>query len=215
MMEVNMQVLAKCRSTWPPSLQCAVVRKNDRTGLVIRTDTADLDAAVAVSCLVRPEPGDKVLMSTDDMGDAYVLAILARPANCCQPTRLAFDGEVELQVRNGGLAVTSEKAICFAARDVELDAHTGKMRIGVLSVAGNLIESQVEKIKLVAKAMDAVIRRTVQRVASSYRYVEEHDEIQSASTRILVDGTLTMQTKNTMHSAEGHIKIDAEQIHLG
>jgi hypothetical protein len=32
---------------------------------------------------------------------------------------------------------------------------------------------------------------------------------------MLVEGTLTMQTQNTMHTAEGHIKIDAEQIHLG
>mgnify|MGYP000886246409 FL=1 len=32
---------------------------------------------------------------------------------------------------------------------------------------------------------------------------------------MLVDGTLTMETKNTLHTAEGHVKIDAEQIHLG
>jgi len=214
-MEANMLNLATQKQPSTALLQYGSVLKSDSAPIRVATDTAAFQAGVAASCLVRPEPGDKVLVSIDELGGAYVLAVLERARHRRRPTCLVFDGEVRLQVRNGGLAVAADQAVTLAAGEVELDAHAGKMRIGALSFAGKIVETQVENVKLVANALSSVIRRTVQRVTSSYRYVEEHDEIQSSSTRMLVDGTLTMQTKNTMHTAEGHIKIDAEQIHLG
>lgn len=208
-----MEMPAKRRMTYLPSLQYGVVREDGRTGLVVITEVGDLDADIAVSCLVMPEPGDTVLLSTDETGCSYILSILERPEK--RTTRLAFGGDVEIQVRKGGMTVTTEEAISFAARDFELNAHAGKVHIDSLSFAGRMIESQVAKIKVIAETLDSIIRRAVQRLRSSYRYVEEHEEVQSASSRMLVDGTFTIQTKNTMHTAEGHIKIDAEQIHLG
>jgi hypothetical protein len=96
-----------------------------------------------------------------------------------------------------------------------MDAMEGEIRIRRLSFLGNIFTGRIEKIRLVADAVDSLCRRLVQKLVSSYRYIEEHEEIQSASTRILVDGTMTVQTKNTVHTTEGHIKLDAEQIHLG
>jgi hypothetical protein len=149
--------------------------------------------------------------------------VLGRPDGLQRETILQFDGQVHLNVRGGGLRLTADETLSFASREkimlaspaLEMDANKGTVRIENMSFFGKFLFSQIEKMKVVADAMDSVFRRVVQRMTSSYRYVEEHEEIQSASTRILVDGTLTMQTKNTMHIAEGHIKIDAEQIHLG
>ena len=41
------------------------------------------------------------------------------------------------------------------------------------------------------------------------------EEVQSGSTRYLVEDTLTMQAKNADHTAEEIVRINAEQVHLG
>ncbi len=210
-----MKILSMKKEDRFPYLEYGMVRQATENGFVVITDSYEVEAEVAISCLVRPEPGDTVLLSMDDRGFSYILSILERPEERGKTTVLTFEGDVSVQVRKGGMQVATERDIRFATGEFELNAHDGKLCLDSLSFAGRVIKSQIERIKIIADAVDTIIKRTVQRLRTSYRYVEEHEEIQSASTRMLVDGTLTMQTKNTMHIAEGHIKIDAEQIHLG
>lgn len=216
-----MDNLAKKREYEQPVLEYGTVAAARENGFLVLVDAACLEALPAVSCVVRPEKGDVVLLSVDG-GRAFILSILERPGDR-QARTLQFDGQVSMQVRNGGFRLSADEELSLASRErmtmaskqIEIDARVGNARIEEMSFAGRLFHSQVERMKIIADAVDSIFRRVVQRMTTSYRYVEEHEEVQSASTRMLVDGTLTMQTKNTMHVAEGHIKIDAEQIHLG
>lgn len=218
-----MKSLAIVQERVRPELEYAVVVGDTPEGFTVSVDGASYDARKSVSCLVRPEPGDVVLLAFDEVSRCHILSVLERPGGDLAPRTLAFEGPVNLQIRSGGLSVAaaehvslaSEEKISLATAELVLDAHRGVARIGAFSYFGKIFQSQVEAVKHVADTLDSIVRRAVQRLTSSYRYIEEHEEIQSASTRMLVEGTLTMQTQNTMHTAEGHIKIDAEQIHLG
>jgi len=218
-----MDNLAEKRQYASAVLEYGVVASAKEKTFLVLADGGCHEAAAAFGCVVKPEKGDVVLLSMNGQEGAYILSVLERPDGVAQETTLQFDGQVRLNVRGGGLRMTADEALSFASREkltlaspeLEVDANKGTVRIEGLSFFGKFLFSQIEKMKVVADAMDSVFRRVVQRMTSSYRYVEEHEEIQSASTRMLVDGTLTMQTKNTMHIAEGHIKMDAEQIHLG
>ena len=182
--------------------------------LTVSSDFGELPAQRARGCLVRPEIGDTVLLAVSPVG-AHVLQVLERPAELDGGSDLDFEGPVRLRVRNGGLNLAAAKDISLIAPELEIDARKGRARVEDFSFFGRLFSGQVERLKVAADTLDAIFKRAVQRLTNSYRYVEEHDEVQSGSTRFLVDGTMTMQTKTTMHTAEGHIKIDAEQIHLG
>ncbi len=218
-----MENLAKKIEHKQPCLEYGVVAMEDQTGYTVLTDMGNCSAGPAFGCIVKPEKGDIVLLSVDATGRVYILSVLERPAGGSQPRTLLFDGQVNMLVRKGGFHVSADEELSLASRSkmalaahrLEIDANEGTARIEELSFFGKMLHSRIEKIKIIADTVDSIFRRAVERLTSSYRYVEEHDEVQSASTRILVDGTLTMQTKNTMHTAEGHIKIDAEQIHLG
>jgi hypothetical protein len=206
-----------------PALEYGMVASAGDMEYLVLTGTGVRQAVPAISCLVRPEKDDTVLLSTDDEGNAFILAVLTRKEVAGAPCTLEFQGQVNMRVHDGGfrlmadeeLSLASQEKVAIAAPEIGVDAAEGTMHIEKMSYAGMLLSAQIEKIKAVADSLDSVIRRAVARLTTSYRYVEEHDEVQSASTRMLVDGTLTMQTKNTMHTAEGHIKIDAKQIHLG
>jgi hypothetical protein len=197
-----------------PALEYGVIAVNDGESLLVNSDCGLMRANVAVSCLVSPEVGDIVLISLDGAGCCYILSILERSERSSRKTELAFEGDVDLNVRGGSMTITSDQAIALASRDLGVDAQAATIRIDRTSFFGRLAENHIAKLRLVAESVDSIVRRAVQRFTSSYRYVEDHEEIQSASTRMIVDGTLTMHTKNTMHIAEGHVKIDAEQIHL-
>ena len=159
--------------------------------------------------------GDMVLVSIDEAGLSYILSILERPEQSRTGAEISLEGDVNFNVRNGALSFTSENALSLSSPKFEVNAHQGTIRIDKTSFFGRFVENHIEKLRLVAESVDSIIKRAVQRFTSSYRYVEEHEEVKSASTRMIVDGTLTMHTKNTMHIAEGHVKIDAGQIHLG
>ena len=204
-MERNMQ----------PAMEYGIIDSRQDGFFEISTEMGMLRASRAVSCIVSPEVGDVVLVSLDDIGTCYILSILERAERSQGNTDLAFDGNVNIMVSGGSLSLASGEGLSLASPRFDLDAKEATIRIDKTSFFGRLVENNIAKLKLLAESMDSIIKRTVERVKSSYRYVEEHEEIQSASTRMIVDGTLTMHTKNTMHIAEGHVKIDAEQIHLG
>jgi hypothetical protein len=218
-----MKNLATLQRYTQPELEYGLVVAATSEDFSVAIDGAAYQAKKAVSCLVLPEPGDTVMLAFDASPHCYILSVLERPGGALAAKTLAFDGQVNLRIRQGGLniatdqtlSLTSEQKIALASDELELDARNGSARITTFSFLGRMFQSQVETVKQIADTLDTIIRRSVQRLTSSYRYIEEHEEIQSASTRMLVEGTLTMQTQNTMHTAEGHIKIDAEQIHLG
>jgi hypothetical protein len=187
----------------------------------VRTGYALLEALQAASCLLKPAPGDRVVLAVEE-SSAFVLAVLERPQNQ-EAQEIRMNGPVTFHVQNGdldlradhGLAVTGGTEMAVSSPNLELSAAKARVGIEDLSWKGRLINAQVERIRFVAHALDSVYHRIVQRIKSSYRYVEGHEEVQSASSRFLVDGTLTMRTQNTVHTAEEHIKMDARQIHLG
>jgi hypothetical protein len=218
-----MENLAEKRQSARVFLEYGFVASPRENTFIVVTDTGHYEAAAAIGCVVRPEKGDIVLLSVSQNEEAYILSVLERPGGTRRETTLQFDGQVRMNVRGGGLRLTSDGDMSFASRKnvaiaapvFGIDAGEGNIRIEKTFFNSRLLQAQIEKMKVIADAVDEIFKRVVQRLTSSYRYVKEHDETQAASSRLLVDGTLTMQTKNTMHTAEGHIKIDAEQIHLG
>ncbi len=206
-----------------PMLEYGVIERRMGAGFQALVSGRMVEAVSAASCLLRPSPGDLVLLCLDRSGTAYILSILERRNEDAAVSDLVFDGDVNVEIMRGNLHIrTGEDIALSSAKNISLSTHAlgisaaeGDARISSLNFLGNFLNARIEKIKVLADSVDTIFRRAVQRLTSSFRYIEEHEEIQSASTRMLVEGTLTMQTKHTMHTAEGHIKIDAEQIHLG
>lgn len=188
---------------------------------IVETQGGETGAVTAASCLLKPVEGDRVLVSLDHLNQAYILAVLEK-AKPEAPQEISLKGPVRLHVEAGDLSLSADTNLNLAARrgmnlaaeDFQLDAETGQVNVNKISLLSRFFQAQIQRVKYLAESVDAIFQRLVSRSRTSYRYVSEHDEHQTASTRLIVDGSLTMQTKTTLHTAEGHIKMDAEQIHL-
>lgn len=213
--------------TLAPALEIGRISAVEGTDCLVQTEAGALRAEQAVACLIAPEPGDLVLLcrekNREEEDRAWVLSVLSRPGGAGAPRSIVFPGPAHIHAASGAFTLTSEHALRLAAgrqlglaaEQLDIHATTGDAHIENLSYVGQLFKAQIERVKTIAHSVDSIAKRLVQRLTSSYRYVAEHEEVQSASTRLLVDGTLTLKTQQTMHTAEGHIKMDAKQIHLG
>ncbi|RLG68848.1 MAG: hypothetical protein DRO11_08520, partial [Methanobacteriota archaeon] len=80
---------------------------------------------------------------------------------------------------------------------------------------GKIFNLQVKHIKTVSATVENVCKRLTQRLKDSFRFVKDLEEVQTGSTRYLVEDTLNMHSKNTVLMSEEIVTINGEQIHLG
>lgn len=202
-------------------LESGRVERIEGRAVLVAVGSGRYEARRAVGCLVEPEVGDEVLLSLGEQGAVHILSVLERRGS--GPAVVGFDGDLTLRVREGrlhitageGMALTSPGDVTVASRRLSVAAEEGEARVGVFSTIGRFLQTQAEQITVIAEAWDAVIDRVTQKLKLNICYVSEVDETQAGSMRQLVDGAMTIQAKNASVIAEQHVKVDAEQIHLG
>jgi hypothetical protein len=206
-----------------PWLEYGEVAAEAVTDFTVCTSFGAVKARAAAGCLVRPQTGDRVLISTDGDAESYVLSVLERAAGLESPTRLEFHGDVDIHAQNGGLSLTadrdvivaSEDRLALASRKLSVHASVGEAVIERVSLTGRMLRSRIRRIRTVAGSVEQTVRRLTQRLQDSFRYVEDQDEVQCKNARHLVEDTLTVQSRNAVHMAEEVVTINAEQVHLG
>ncbi|MFW6284265.1 MAG: DUF3540 domain-containing protein [Desulfosalsimonas sp.] len=190
----------------------------------VQTQAASLRAQKASSCLLVPETGDRVLVFSDpgDPDAHFILSVLTRNPEKSAENHLDFDGPTRFRVSEGNLRFQSEQDIQMAAAgrfDIashEIHAHANKAEttIDQCTVFGRMLKVQVEVVKSAARLVDQLVKRFTLRADTSVRYIREHDETQAESARYLTEKTLTMHSKNAVHTGEELVSINGGQINL-
>ncbi|MFM2478732.1 DUF3540 domain-containing protein [Celerinatantimonas sp. MCCC 1A17872] len=207
-----MDNVARQHEILQPVLEYGFVTQSE-SGLKIDTDEGQLNAERAVSCLVRPQVGDKVLVSVDSQGMVWVLSILERTPQT--QTVLETAGDTVLHVQNGGLTIAPDTNLTCVSPKASLSAAKAEVSVEHLSIVASVYLSQVERIKVVANTIESISQEFTRRVVNYFRFTKEHEECQAESHRQLVDETLAIQSKNTLILSDEDVKIDAELIHMG
>ena len=189
--------------------------------ILVETTSGTYRARRAVSCLVAPEPGDRVLVAALEDGTVYVLAILEREAG--HATAISVDGDLTVQLPNGrfsvaaqeGMNLISGKDVAIVTGGLEVNAVRGSFAVEHLSFLGTFLQANIEKAKLVAGSLDSSLDRLSQRVKRSYRFVEEIDQVRADQIDYAAKKSLSLHARNAMVTAEELVKLDGEQIHVG
>ena len=190
------------------------------TGLRVRLQTGTFTAVRAKSCLLSPEPGDKVLCAIDSEG-VYVIAVLAGRDNAA--TTIAADGDLQLQARGGRVTVCGSAGVDIAAAgpvavtgaEIHVQARKGSIAVEELGYLGRLVQAEVAKVAVLAQEVDSVVTRLSQRAKRVFRFVEELDQTRAGTIDARAQGTLALRAENATISARVLAKVDGEQIHIG
>lgn len=187
----------------------------------LRTDDGETaSAARALSCLVDPRRGDRVLVALGS-GESYVLAVLHRPAS--EGVELSAPGDLTVRVPDGafrvaarsGLELATGADLSLTAARVALSAAEGSVAVRALSVLGERLHADLGAVKTVARTVDSLLDRFTQRVKRSYRFVEEVDTLQADSVDQTVRETWHLRARHALTHTEKLVKVDSEQIQLG
>ena len=189
--------------------------------LWVSTGAGHFRARRAVSCLLCPRDGDRVIVATSGRGDSWVLAVLERPSS--GEAEISVDGDLAIRAPKGrvtlaaqhGVGLVSAGEVEIAAGRFELMAREADVVLDQLSYVGELVRGELGKLKLFARTFDSVLERFSQRVKRSYRTVEEHDQVRAEQIDYRAEKTMCLRAENALATARELVKVDGEQIHLG
>jgi hypothetical protein len=188
-------------------------------------EVASIDGAFtarrAASCLIAPEVGDDVLVAFIPGRPCYVLAVLEREA--AATARLEVEGDLAIHARGGRVSVSSSAGLDLVtegptnvvASDVNVRATRGSVVLDSLALIGRAVVAEVVDAKLLAKAVETVAERVVERAKRVYRFVDDLDQLRAARVDHAAESTLSLRAKNTVITADQLVKLDGDQIHVG
>lgn len=197
-----------------------VVTVVDDDGLRVRGDDGESRTVLrAVSCLVAPREGDRVLLAGAG-AEWYALAVLQRDGDAVE---LEAEGDVTLRSRRGAVTVAgagevrvmSGEAVRLAAGEVSVDAGRLQLASKVVEHVGALVSAQVDTVKVLAKAIDSTAERVTQRAKRVFRFVEELDALRAGHVDQAVSELWQLRAKDAMLTAQHLVKMDGDQIHMG
>jgi len=190
-------------------------------GCVIEASGAMFNASIAFSCLVRPQPCDRVMYTLDAAGGAYILGILERPGN--NNMQLSFPGNTRLENAHGSLSLSSVESINLAAGDTfscVADQTVCKSRQASFSyqqlqASGQSLQASYHQIKLFSQSITTMARNMISRFQQYIRHSEEADQVSAAQMTREVGGLYSMDSKYTIMVSKKDTKIDGKRIHMG
>jgi hypothetical protein len=189
--------------------------------VTVDTEYGELCARRAVSCLVEPAVGDRVLVAGDLNEDLFVIALLEQ--GDVSATRITVDGDLHLGVPNGRFSIVSAQGVdMVSAGDISLTSSEFSVRsdkghifFEELSYIGRKVLAQTGALKFVGGIFDTIAERVSQKVKRSYRVVEEIDQVRSNQIDYRAEKNMSLKGQNALVTANELVKIEGDQIHLG
>ncbi len=216
-----MQNLAKKRDTSTATELAGYVIRIEGPAAWVRTDDGEIRARRAVSCLVDPVLGDRVLCALLADGTAYVLAVLEREDDAA--ATMSMDRDLAIKIPSGRFEVVTQEGVGFVtpgdvsivSGELDINAAEGRVSFDRLSAMGRQWLAEVSAVKVVAGALDSVLDRLSQKVKRSYKTVEELDQVRAKRIDYAAEKSLHMSAENALVTASELVKFDGENIHLG
>lgn len=173
----------------------------------------------AYSCLVIPEPGDRVML-VGDAGPIYITAILERQGN--RSVRIAMDGDLTVKATGhiclegtAGASLHGGKNLDLAGEQVTLQSKESEFIAEKAAFLCAEVQGHVGLLRLIGNSMEAVFQRMAQTCRHSFRAIAGTDHLRAAHMDHEASESLRLHARNMLLTAEDLTKIDADQIHLG
>lgn len=183
--------------------------------VTVRTALAEVTARRAASCLLEPAAGDRVLLATEERGDAYILAVLEQRDP--ETSRISVEGNLTLRSIRGkvsvaaqeGVELVSSAAVRIMASAVEVQA------VEALSILSGAVKGELGKVKMYAATLDSFFERVSLHAKRSLRTIEEMDQVQARHIDYAASGNAHLRGDNALISAHELVKLNGEQVHIG
>lgn len=203
-----------------------LAREGDTLSVSLDSDTSvagprpvhQTTARRAASCLLAPEPGDRVLVAL--VPEPFVLAVLERTGS--RRAEVVFPGDAAIQASgrlqlgaHAGVSVSSGRELALFSRVLDVKAADGKLAFERLFAATQAAQGHFGKLSVFAAAYERVADRIVERAKRVFRFVEEVDQLRARHFDYRAEQTAQVKGETTVVTARQVVKVDGEQVHIG
>lgn len=186
----------------------------------VTSERSRLRARKAASCLLRPEPGDRVLLATC-AEESWILAVLSRATE--GRGVIETDGPMHLRSRSGSVRVEAHESLRLQGREsVEIESPRFGLRTGVADLVASRVgwacdrlEGSFRVARLAGKALERIVDRFSSTAVTSMRQVQRIDQVRSGDIDYRADNNYVYRGRNVLGKAKDLAKMDADQIHMG
>lgn len=193
-----------------PELVYAEVITSEEGSILVEGVSGQSTALRAVSCLLQPEKGDRVLMAHDGEKN-WVLAVLERPEK--KDALLCFDKSVRMHTPDGSIHMTASDDISMASSGLAVNSDTASAVFSSFHFAAQTYNSCIDKVTAVMEKVDLFCKNMRQHLARSYKAVDGHEE-ERAVSRNIVTNTMSMKSQTTEIAAGERLSVNSTQFHV-
>lgn len=175
----------------------------------------------AASCLLKPEPGDTVLLSGPDRCRVYLIAVIEQAD--ASASRIDAPGDMTLGGTAGTVSIESAGnlhlrsggALEMKGAQWNLQADSGHCRVDEMRFTAQTVDATAGRLRVVGKVFEAVADRMVQMARNALRLVDEVDQVRVGHLDCKATETVRIHGKHTIVTGKDLVKVDAAQIHMG
>ena len=172
----------------------------------------------AASCLLLPEPGDKVLVSGDMAGGLYIIAVLEQQAG--GHSTVQVNGALTIAAH--ALSLRSEQHIALETDTLSVTAETGAVDAEQWSVnshhyALTSVELDVAALRsrYTGGQRESYYQSVAETTRRSVRYVTGTDTVKAINLDYSADFIARLNGNTTLINGESVVKADGKQILVG
>lgn len=169
----------------------------------------------AASCLLRPEPGDTVMVSGPDRYRLYLIAVVEQAqasASCIEAA-----GDVTLTAMSGGRVSleSSSELHLHGGRMLNMTASKATCAVTEMDFCAQSAEASVGHLRFFGKALESVVDRMVHMARTALRIVDETDQVRAGHVDHEARDTVRVHGRHTVITGQDLVKVDSAQIHMG
>ena len=179
-----------------------------------------LTAKKAFSCIIAPEPGDMVLCTADEKGEAYVLGIIERPKN--QTATLTFPSHTRIDIPRGSLNIHTGGHMTLCADELNClsDRAIHKSREAVvaydqITATGTEIQASFKTVRLISHLIHSMAKQVIHVFQGYIRNTENTDMVKAGRMTRCAKGLYAVDSEQTVMKSKKNTIIDGEKILMG
>lgn len=202
--------------------ETGTVKGKSGSFFVLETQEGLINARKAFSCIVEPEPGDKVLVNISER-ECYILSILERPFEHGQNLSLEFPADAKFKAPNGQIDIISSKDLNILSAG-KTDLFSSKLNISSMDAemkakrfksSMDEVDVTAKKITLFSETLISMAKRVTQTAQNIMRKVEGVETVSAGNLIQNIKKVFSQNSGHTVFTAKKDMKIDAKRIHMG
>jgi len=174
----------------------AKIVKIEKNHYMLKSGHIHFKAKKAISCMVEPSIGDKVMVCHYDGEGDYIVAVL--------------ESEVETTVN-----IAPDHIYLNAQQTISTFAQKANVVISEVGFLTTFLSVKSQAVTLVSATYSSIIERLTLKNKDIHQVVDGHMEQQMKSSRRVVKGCDIHQSEESITLCKGEMKIDAKQINMG